>query len=218
MAEKVAKKDNAVKDAAILVIITLVAALLLAFVYEITKDPIAAQQAKKKTEAYAAVYPGLSNTGISEKLQAKADEFVCDGTLSAAGVSVDEAVLAKDASGAVVGLLMTVTTPDGYGGDITLACGVTADGTLTGISFLTLAETAGLGMKAQEDGFRGQFESKKTDSFALMKGGAAVVDGDEPVDVISNATITSEAVVRAVNGALEFAGGILNEGLEGYAE
>ncbi len=212
MAETVAKKDNAVKDAAILVIITLIAALLLAFVYEITKDPIAAQKAKKKTEAYAAVYPGLTDTVISDSLQAKAEAFVGDG------MSVDEAVLAKDASGAVVGLLMTVTTPEGYGGDITLTCGVTADGTLTGISFLTLAETAGLGMKAQEDGFRGQFENKKTDSFALMKGGVAVVDGNEPVDVISNATITSEAVVRAVNGALEFAGDILNEGLEGYAE
>ena len=212
MAETVAKKDNAVKDAAILVIITLVAALLLAFVYEITKDPIAAQKAKKKTEAYAAVYPGLSDTVISEALQAKAEAFAGDS------MRVDEAVLAKDASGAVVGVLMTVTTPEGYGGDITLTCGVTTDGTLTGISFLTLAETAGLGMKAQEDGFRGQFENKKTDSFALMKGGAAVVEGDEPIDVISNATITSEAVVRAVNGALEFAGDILNEGLEGYAE
>ena len=193
-------------------IITLVAALLLAFVYEITKDPIAAQKAKKKTEAYAAVYPGLSDTVISEELQEKAEAFVGDG------MRVDEAVLAKDASGAIVGVLMTVTTPEGYGGDITLTCGVKADGTLTGISFLTLAETAGLGMKAQEDGFRGQFENKKTDSFALMKGGAAVVDGNEPIDVISNATITSEAVVRAVNGALEFAGDILNEGLEGYAE
>ena len=212
MAEKVAKKDSAVKDAAILVIITLVAALLLAFVYEITKDPIAAQKAKKKTEAYAAVYPGLSDTVISEALQAKAEAFAGDS------MRVDEAVLAKDASGAVVGVLMTVTTPEGYGGDITLTCGVTTDGTLTGISFLTLAETAGLGMKAQEDGFRGQFENKKTDSFALMKGGAAVVEGDEPIDVISNATITSEAVVRAVNGALEFAGDILNEGLEGYAK
>ena len=212
MAETVAKKDNAVKDAAILVIITLVAALLLAFVYEITKDPIAAQKAKKKTEAYAAVYPGLSDTVISEDLQAKAEAFVGDG------MRVDEAVLAKDASGAVVGLLMTVTTPEGYGGDITLTCGVKVDGTLTGISFLTLAETAGLGMKAQEDEFRGQFENKKTDSFALMKGGAAEIAGNEPVDVISNATITSEAVVRAVNGALEFAGDILNEGLEGYAE
>ena len=212
MAETVAKKDNAVKDAAILVIITLVAALLLAFVYEITKDPIAAQKAKKKTEAYAAVYPGLSDTVISEDLQAKAEAFVGDG------MCVDEAVLAKDASGAVVGLLMTVTTPEGYGGDITLTCGVKVDGTLTGISFLTLAETAGLGMKAQEDEFRGQFENKKTDSFALMKGGAAEIAGNEPVDVISNATITSKAVVKAVNGALEFAGDILNEGLEGYAE
>lgn len=212
MADKVAKKDNAVKDAAILVIITLVAALLLAFVYEITKDPIAAQKAKKKTEAYAAVYPGLTGTVISDDLQAKAEAFAGDGMF------VDEAVLAKDASGAVVGLLMTVTTPEGYGGDITLTCGVTADGTLTGISFLTLAETAGLGMKAQEDDFRGQFENKQTDRFALMKGGAAVIDGNEPVDVISNATITSKAVVNAVNGALEFAGGILDEGLEGYAE
>ena len=212
MAENVAKKDNAVKDAAILVIITLVAALLLAFVYEITKDPIAAQKAKKKTEAYAAVYPGLTGTVISENLQAKAEAFAGEA------MQVDEAVLAKDASGAVVGLLMTVTTPEGYGGDITLTCGVTADGTLTGISFLTLAETAGLGMNAQEDGFRGQFENKQTGSFALIKGGAAVVEGDEPVDVISNATITSKAVVNAVNGALEFAGGILDEGLEGYAE
>lgn len=212
MAETVAKKDNAVKDAAILVIITLVAALLLAFVYEITKDPIAAQKAKKKTEAYAAVYPGLSDTVISEELQAKAEAFAGDG------MRVDEAVLAKDASGAIVGVLMTVTTPEGYGGDITLTCGVKADGTLTGISFLTLAETAGLGMKAQEDGFRGQFENKKTDSFALMKGSAAVLEGNEPIDVISNATITSKAVVNAVNGALEFAGDILNEGLEGYAE
>lgn len=212
MADKVAKKDNAVKDAAILVIITLVAALLLAFVYEITKDPIAAQKAKKKTEAYAAVYPGLTGTVISDDLQAKAEAFAGDGMF------VDEAVLAKDASGAVVGLLMTVTTPEGYGGDITLTCGVTADGTLTGISFLTLAETAGLGMKAQEDDFRGQFENKQTDRFALMKGGAAVIDGNEPVDVISNATITSKAVVNAVNGALEFAGGFLDEGLEGYAE
>ena len=212
MAETVAKKDNAVKDAAILVIITLVAALLLAFVYEITKDPIAAQKAKKKTEAYAAVYLGLSDTVISEELQAKAEAFAGDG------MRVDEAVLAKDASGAIVGVLMTVTTPEGYGGDITLTCGVKADGTLTGISFLTIAETAGLGMKAQEDGFRGQFENKKTDSFALMKGSAAVLEGNEPIDVISNATITSKAVVNAVNGALEFAGDILNEGLEGYAE
>ena len=35
---------------------------------------------------------------------------------------------------------------------------------------------------------------------------------------ISEMLSASEAVVRAVNGALEFAGDILNEGLEGYAE
>lgn len=218
MAEKVAKRDNAVRDAAVLVMITLVAALLLAFVYEITREPIAARHAEKKTEAYAAVFPGLSGTIISKALQEQAEIFVAGGERGSSGVRVEEAILARDASGAVAGLLMTVTTPEGYGGDITLSCGVTADGILTGISFLALAETAGLGMNAQEEGFRGQFRDKKADSFSLVKGMTVVVEGDEPVDVISNATITSEAVVRAVNSALEFAGGILDEGLEGFAE
>lgn len=212
MAETVAKKDTPVKDAMILVAITLVAALLLAFVYEITKEPIAAMKAKKKTESYSAVFPGLSDTRLSDALTKKAADFVKEG------VRIDEAVLAKDASGEITGVLMTVTTPEGYGGDITLTAGVTLEGKLTGIAFLTLAETAGLGMKAQDESFRGQFADKKTDSFALMKQGSALTAGSEPIDVISNATITSKAVVKAVNGALAFAGELLLEGLEGYRE
>ena len=41
----------------------------------------------------------------------------------------------------------------GYGGDVTFSMGVTNDGTLNGYSITDISETAGLGMKAKEDGF-----------------------------------------------------------------
>ena len=47
--------NKIVKDALILFAITLVAGVLLGFVYDITKDPIAAQNEKAKQEAYKEV-------------------------------------------------------------------------------------------------------------------------------------------------------------------
>lgn len=204
-------KDSPVRDACLLVAITLVAALLLAFVHEITLEPIAAQKEKKKTESYTAVYPGLAGTMSSDKLAEKAKAYTGQD-----GITIDEAILAKDADGNITGILMTVTSAEGYGGEITIACGYTKEGTFTGIAFLTLAETAGLGMKAQDDEFRSQFTDVTTDSFALYKGSAEVISGTAKADAITNATITSKAVTNAVNGALDFAGDILAGGLEGY--
>ena len=48
--------NKIVKDALILFAITLVAGVLLGFVYDITKDPIAAQNEKAKQEAYKGSY------------------------------------------------------------------------------------------------------------------------------------------------------------------
>ena len=47
--------NKIVKNAAILTAITLVSGLLLGFVFEITKDPIAVSKEKTKQEAYKAV-------------------------------------------------------------------------------------------------------------------------------------------------------------------
>jgi Na+-translocating ferredoxin:NAD+ oxidoreductase subunit G len=211
VSEKVIKKDTPVKDAALLVAITLVAAILLAFVHEITLEPIAAQQEKKKTEAYSAVYPELAGTLACEPLSKKAQSFLSEG-----GITIDEALFAVDAAGAPTGILMTVTSPAGYGGDITFTCGYTLEGRFTGIAFLSISETAGLGMKAQDIEFRGQFSDVATQSFALYKGSAKVIAGDTKVDAISNATITSKAVTNAVNSALKFAGEIAADGVEAY--
>ena len=50
--------NKIIKNALILMAITLVAGLLLGTVYGITKEPIAQAEAKAEQEAYLAVFPG----------------------------------------------------------------------------------------------------------------------------------------------------------------
>ena len=52
------------------------------------------------------------------------------------------------------GYLITATSKEGYGGDVQISVGISADGTLTGIGFLSLNETAGLGMNADTPDLR----------------------------------------------------------------
>ena len=64
-------------------------------------------------------------------------------------MKIDKALEAKDGSGTLLGYVLTVTSREGYGGDITFTMGIRLDGTLNGISILSISETAGLGMKAE---------------------------------------------------------------------
>ena len=116
-------------------------------------------------------------------------------------VTVDEAVSGKDASGAEVGYVVTSTSKDGYGGAITISVGIEADGTVSGIEFLTLAETAGLGMNADKPEWKGQYAGKNVDLFTVTKNGASA---ENEINAISGATITSNAVTGAVNGAVYY--------------
>lgn len=55
---------------------------------------------------------------------------------------------------------MNITSHEGYGGDINFSMGVSMDGTVTGVEMLSLSETAGLGMRAKDEEFKGQFAGK----------------------------------------------------------
>ena len=195
-------KGGFMKDALVLCAITLVAGACLGGVYEITKAPIAAAELEAKSVAYRVVLP-------------EAAEFVADdltdviaaanGEIAGMGfgnVTVGEAVTGVDASGAPVGYVVTSTSNDGYGGAITVSVGIQADGTVSGIEFLTLAETAGLGMNAQKPEWKAQYAGKNVDAFSVTKGGAAA---DNEINAIRGATITSNAVTGAVNAAVYFA-------------
>ena len=84
-------------------------------------------------------------------------------------VTVDAVMEASDDSGQMLGYVLTVTDSEGYGGDIQLSMGVRMDGTLNGISILSISETAGLGMNADTDAFKSQFADKNVNSLLIRK-------------------------------------------------
>lgn len=181
-----------------LMIITLVAGLLLGAVYEVTKEPIAKEQQRAKEEAYKAVF---ADAGSFEELSVDAGILGEINGEQGINANIDEVMKVLDKSGSFAGYVLTVTDHEGYGGDVQFAMGVKADGTVNGISFLSLSETAGLGMKANEDTFKVQFAGKNVEKFRYTKNGAA---SDDEIDALSGATITTNAVVNGVNAGLYY--------------
>ncbi len=203
--------NNAIiKNTMILTIITLVSGLLLGFVYEITKAPIAAAQEAATQEAYKEVFVDAD----SFEAYAMFDETEAESILLENGLdtnTIDDVVVAKSGD-ETIGYVITVTSHEGYGGDITFTIGITVDGHMNGISILSISETAGLGMKATDDAFKGQFTDKDVTEFSVTKTGSS---SDSEIDAISGATITSEAVTYGVNAGLVYfesvLGGDINE-------
>lgn len=189
---------NMLKDAMVLFVITLFAGLLLGVVYEITKEPIAAQEEKARQEAFAEVFEAAENFVTMEEItQEKTDAVLAAAGIS--GVTVNEVVGAYDSTNQLLGYCITVTTHEGYGGDIKLTLGIDSQGSLNGISILEISETPGLGMKA-ESVLKPQFSGKKVEQFEYTKSGAMA---ENQIDAISGATITTKAVTNAVNGGLK---------------
>ena len=186
--------NKILKNTLILTMNTLIAGLALGVVYEITKDPIAQVQEKSKKEAWQAVFPeaDLNDFEETEVDQKAADQAIADMGVNA---TIDEVCTVGDQ-----GYVITTTDKDGFGGSIQITVGITTDGTVNGVSILSISETAGLGMKATEPAFYGQYEGKQAEKFVVSKDGG---DG-EPIDALSGATITSRAVTGAVNAALGY--------------
>ncbi|MCH5259968.1 MAG: RnfABCDGE type electron transport complex subunit G [Lachnospiraceae bacterium] len=185
------------KNTAILLVITIVAGLVLGLVYQITKDPIALQEAKKKQEACREVFADAISFETMEIADVDASVWAEEGY---AQESIDEVMSATDDSGGLLGYVITVTTHEGYGGDIQFSIGIRMDGTVGGVSILSISETAGLGMRADEV-LKPQFAGKQVEKFEYTKSGAA---SENQIDAISGATITTNAVTNGVNAGLYY--------------
>lgn len=113
--------------------------------------------------------------------------------------TVDEVtyVEALDENGNKIGYVFT-SSSKGYGGEIKVMTGMDADGKVTGIEILSIEETAGLGMNAKKDDFKNQYVSN-TGDFTVVKSDA----GENEIQALTGATITSQAVTDAVNNAVE---------------
>ena len=186
--------NKIVKNTLILTLITVIAGFLLGAVYEITKTPIAQAQETAKKEAWQAVF---SDVKLDDFKAEDVDQKAADKAVKDMGVNatIDEVCTAGDA-----GYVITTTDKDGFGGNIQITVGIKKDGTINGVSILSISETAGLGMRAKEPSFYNQFAGQQAEKFYVSKDGG---DG-QPIDALSGATITSRAVTGAVNTALGY--------------
>lgn len=90
---------------------------------------------------------------------------------------------------------------------IEMASTITADGNVVcGIEIISQEETEYLGVRIMEDSFTNQFKGKKLP----LKGAGSIVKGSE-VDLIARSTVSSQAVVDAVNNAQEYVAANLAE-------
>ncbi len=202
--------DKIIKNTLILTVITVVSGLLLGLVYDITKEPIAIAQENTRQEAFRSVLPDAASFEEYEGYDAeKAGALLVENGYDPDEIS--DAVTGKDAGGEIVGYVVNVISHEGYAGDIEISVGIASDGTVTGIEMLSISETAGLGMKAAEADFKDQFKDRKVEKFSYTKSGES---GDDMIDAISGATITTNAVTNAVDAALvyyqnELGGGVI---------
>ena len=154
--------------------ICLVCSALLAAVYALTAEPIAAAAAAKNEAAIKEVLPD-SAVQIEEVRTVDMDG------------QKYEYNLAYDEQGNTVGCAINVA-PVGFGGPITIKVGFDVNGVIWNTKVLSQAETPGLGAKCTESAFAEQFKG-----FDPAQKKLSVKKDGGDVDAITASTITSRA-------------------------
>lgn len=186
-----------IKLSVTLAVYTVIACLSLAAVNMFTAPRIQAAKEEKTKIALKAIFPEADSfKPITDGIPKEVDKVV-----------FGESFLALQGENPV-GLIVTVS---GHTYDqATILTGIGIDGVLKMIQFLVLTDSPGIGTKAKEEPFIGQFRNKSvSDGFVL--------GGD--IQAIAGATITSTAVTRMVKIAVDAASAYIgNEGLAGSGQ
>ena len=198
-----------VQDALILTAFTLVLGFVLGLVYGITKEPIAAADMAKAQAAYKEVF----ETAESFEEYAAFDKEAAASLMEENGFSdeITAVQVAKDGSGSDLGYVITFMAKDVSQPNITFSVGFANDGTVNGYSITSIAETPGLGDKAKNPEFSGQFAGKQAEKFEIVKQAPA---SDSEIETISGATITSKAMANGVNACMAYFRNVLEGGAQ----
>ena len=178
-----AKLESTLKNMILsLLLISLVMSAALGFVYNITKDPIAAAIKAKEVNAVKVVLPPFDNDPTTTS-------SVVDG------LTFYPATL----EGKAVGCAVKTYTENGYAGRFDLMVGFLPDGKINNIVVLEQKETPGLGTKMKEPKFKDQFNT--LDIGTLQDKELKVKKDGGSIDAISAATISSRAFCDGVQKA-----------------
>lgn len=169
----------------ILTLFCALAAALLAWVRDATAEAIVRAEENKRIQAVRAVLPSDAGEPVTLSIKDPLD-----------GRPV-EVFAVFDADGQWRAAAFEVVTA-GYGGEIALMVGMTAEGTLKGISVLRHQETPGLGANIESDAFQ---EALAGRDLADTRWKVTKDGGD--IQGITAATISSRAVLDAIREAIE---------------
>lgn len=170
-----------------LLLITAIAGLILGFAHKITLEPIAKQQKMENDAAMKEVLPVADEFSLKE-IQ------LPDGSIIK---EVNEGKKGSDVTGYAIKV-----APKGYGGLIDMMVGISNEGKVEGIKILTHSETPGLGANATNLEFSDQYKGKPIENpLQVVK---TAPSGDNQIQALTGATITSNAVTKGVNDAIDF--------------
>jgi len=189
------------KNSLMLGMFAVVTAGLLAFTYVNTKDRIAEQERRAAEAALLDILPRSThdNNMLEDTWQ------IPDADLAELGLHDPSKIYLAKRGTRVVAAIIPAIAADGYGGDIKLIAGVSADGSIAGVRVISHKETPGLGdrIDLRKSNWILSFDGKSLrspplDKWKVKKDGGAF-------DQLTGATITPRAVVRQVRDILVFA-------------
>lgn len=193
------EKNDISKTGLTLLLITGVAALVLGFFNYITEKPIAMQLKNTNIEAMKSALP--ADQYIKLDLSKYKFNFNTSGDAKLSpDASIIEDITEAKSGGKTIGYIIK-TAPKGFGGPVEEMIGINKNGVLSGITIVNQTETPGLGAKSTDPNWNKQYKNKKTDNDLTVSKTAPTKDNQ--VQAITGATITSKAVTKGVNTAIE---------------
>lgn len=198
---------HALKTAITMIAFALVGTALLAYVFDITREPIENSEAEARIALFKQILP-------DEDYYNDSDDEAHDSHLLKNIIEIppNDLLGNKTPSKAYIAkrhhkftaVILEAIAHDGYSGDIKLLIAIRADGTVSGVRVLTHKETPGLGdyidiahgnwIKLFNDE---SVEKTPTEQWHVKKDGGKF-------DYMAGATITPRAVIKAVLKALQF--------------
>lgn len=189
-------RSPVIRSSLLLGVIALLGTSLLAGVNDLTHERIVEQEKRRVLQQLNEVVPvTLFNNDLLEDVIKIEDEtfFRHPEPVTVFRARMD---------GRPVAVMMIVTAPDGYNGDIRFLAGIDASGKVLGVRIISHRETPGLGDPIDVEksdwilGFNDKFlDNPDTNGWAVKR------DGGE-FDQFTGATISPRAVVRAVHNTL----------------
>jgi len=169
-----------------LFVVTLVASTALAYVYEITKEPIEAAKLAKKLAAIDQVVSEYDNNPVEDMY-----------SISTLTGSDSLEVYPARKNGELTGVAIRSFSKNGYNGLVWIMVGLKPDGEINDVAVIEHKETPGLGNKMSDPKFKNQFRNldPKKENLTVKKDGGNI-------DAITAATISSRAFCDAVQLAV----------------